>query len=240
MWQQVAALGSQIVFWRTPAEPFSLSVLSLLRRYGSEALLRAATMMHAPDRTARALAATFRIYLVANGNPGDFVEPTGRSLKAITTVEATTEWGKADGALMMHAELDLDRTFIHQDNNCGKLKKMCADHAGKLVVEIDGCNSGGTGHPGCALATHPDDPEQNGIMLVRAVDRSVSVRALCKVRASLAAWLPRGGMLTGNCLWQNCVQEYGIETDRDYIWRERQGINSLRQVGKPCPGPGQR
>ena len=77
-------------------------------------LLRAATMMHAPDRTARALAATFRIYLVANGNPGDFVEPTGRSLKAITTVEATTEWGKADGALMMHAELDLDRTFIHQ------------------------------------------------------------------------------------------------------------------------------
>ena len=116
MWQQVAALGSQIVFWRTssPAEPFSLSVLSLLRRYGSEALLRAATMMHAPDRTARALAATFRIYLVANGNPGDFVEPTGRSLKAITTVEATTEWGKADGALMMHAELDLDRTFIHQ------------------------------------------------------------------------------------------------------------------------------
>ena len=197
-------------------------------------------MMHAPDRTARALAATFRIYLVANGNPGDFVEPTGRSLKAITTVEATTEWGKADGALMMHAEFDLDRTFIHQDNNCGKLKKMCADHAGKLVVEIDGCNSGGTGHPGCALATHPDDPEQNGIMLVRAVDRSVSVRALCKVRASLAAWLPRGGMLTGNCLWQNCVQEYGIETDRDYIWRERQGINSLRQVGKPCPGPGQR
>ena len=195
-------------------------------------LLRAATMMHAPDRTARALAATFRIYLVANvschdiagiwvafvsrwqryrcrqGNPGDFVEPTGRSLKSITTVEATTEWGKADGALMMHAELDLDRTFIHQvrpdpsesmscegaeepglwqDNNCGKLKQMCSDHAGKLVVEIDGCNSGGTGHPGCALATHPDDPEQNGIMLVRAVDRSVSVRALCKVRASLAA-----------------------------------------------------
>ena len=76
---------------------------------------------------------------------------------------------------------------LWQDNNCGKLKQMCADHAGKLVVEIDGCNSGGTGHPGCALATHPDDPEQNGIMLVRAVDRSVSVRALCKVRASLAA-----------------------------------------------------
>ena len=48
-------------------------------------------------------------------------------------------------------------------------------------------------------------------------------------------------MLTGALLVcvANCVQEYGIETDRDYIWRERQGINSLRQVGKPCPGPGQ-
>ena len=114
-------------------------------------LLRAATMMHAPDRTVRALAATFRIYLVANvschdiagiwvafvsrwqryrrrrqGNPGDFVEPTGRSLKAITTVEATTEWGKADGALMMHAELDLDRvTQIRRQMPVGEHRRLC-------------------------------------------------------------------------------------------------------------------
>ena len=169
--------------------------------------------MAAPDRTARALAGTFRIHIVANGHPGDFVEPTGRSNTKITTVNASTDWGKAHGALMKHADLDLDSTFIHQDNNCAKLIKMCKEYPGRVVFEIDGCVAAwrGGGHPGCETQSHPDDPPDNGVMLLRAVDRTVSVRSLCEA--------------------------YGVETDRDYIWRQRQAVNSLRQAGEPCPGP---
>jgi hypothetical protein len=43
-------------------------------------------------------------------------------------------------------------------------------------------------------------------MLLRAVDRLVRVRALC--------------------------QAYGVETDRDYIWRQRQGINCARSASR--------
>ena len=35
--------------------------------------------------------------------------------------------------LMKLATLDIDRTFVHYDNNQAQMKKLLADHAGKVV-----------------------------------------------------------------------------------------------------------
>ena len=42
---------------------------------------------------------------------------------------------------MKYVDLNLDRTFVHEYNNCDKLKQMCKVHPGNIVFEIDGCNA---------------------------------------------------------------------------------------------------
>ena len=37
---------------------------------------------------------------------------------------------------MKLAALDIDRTFVHYDNNKAQMKKLLADHAGKVCMYV--------------------------------------------------------------------------------------------------------
>ena len=88
-----------------------------------------------------------------------------------------------------------------------KIAQMAKEHPGDIVYERPAC---GLDERGVPLSPRPIDGGSN-VMLLRA-NRSrtdVSVRAL--------------------------LEEYQIQTSREYKLRSRQGLNSLRSAGAPIP-----
>ena len=87
------------------------------------------SMMHTPDPFTYGYARIHQYHFVAVGNPGDVVDKDG-------TQHATTN--VTDFPLMKLATLDIDRTFVHWDNNEAKMKQLMAAHNATLQLDLIG------------------------------------------------------------------------------------------------------
>ena len=80
----------------------------------------------------------------------------------------------AGDTITRSGELDLDEVWIHQDNNCGNLKKLVADNEGKVEMARGCC-----GLASAAPLPEGEDPSRNAIGLLRSTAAGVSAKELC-------------------------------------------------------------
>lgn len=155
-----------------------------------------------------------RYHFVAVGTPGDVVDKTGEQ----HAVQNVTGFPK-----MKLATLDIDRTFVHWDNNKVKMEQLLADCKSPLA-----CLAIALAFSTLALTRRESgdalllpfadvgkvDLEVTGppFFLLRVVDKSSGLSA------------------------RRLTKKYGIETARDYAQRSRRGLNILRQHGQAVPG----
>jgi predicted amidohydrolase len=214
-WYSAYALGAQIVFW--PAE------------------------MGAPDRDVISYARLFRFHVVACGHSdagtpvgsaagikesGMILDTTGETVADIKPLSAVSPCGGGQNCPnVVTGTLDLDAEWVHENGpgtNCQVLQKICKTYPGVFEFIIAGCGGetqGKGGLSGCTTRAQTDwwqrgTAPSNSVMLfasrdpdkktVRAAFDEVTVGSKVKV----VPW-------------------------RDYIFANRQGINSLRQYGLP-------
>ena len=89
--------------------------------------------MHTPDPFVAGYTRIFQYAVLAVGFPGNIVDATGEDLSANNKTSVPKGFPK-----MQIATLDLDRTFVHWDNNTAKVKQMLADHPGEIAVDVEG------------------------------------------------------------------------------------------------------
>jgi hypothetical protein len=87
------------------------------------------SMMHTPDPFSYGYARIHQYHFIAVGNPGDVVDKDGTQHATINVTGFP---------LMKLATLDIDRTFVHWDNNRAKMQRLLADHNDTIDVEIQG------------------------------------------------------------------------------------------------------
>eukprot|EP01052_Picozoa_sp_SAG31_P041985 SAG31_NODE_6525_length_1988_cov_1.174166_1_plen_651_part_01 len=214
-WYNAYALGAQIVFW--PAE------------------------MGAPDRDVISYARLFRFHVVACGHSdagtpvgsaagikesGMILDTTGETVADIKPLSAVSRCGGGQNCPnVVTGTLDLDAEWVHENGpgtNCQVLQKICKTYPGVFEFIIAGCGGetqGKGGLSGCTTRAQTDwwqrgTAPSNSVMLFASKDPDKKT-----VRAAFDE------VTVGS--------KVKIVPGRDYIFANRQGINSLRQYGLP-------
>jgi hypothetical protein len=92
-------------------------------------LLLWSSAMATPDPTATAYARVFAYDVVEVGFPGAMIDRRG--------VPLNTTAGPAAWPMLKTAEINIDRTYVHWDNNHEKVASLLADHP-EIVVDEEG------------------------------------------------------------------------------------------------------
>ena len=81
--------------------------------------------MRTPDPSIRGYARVFQYPIVAVGKPADIVDATGDAANGTTVPDGFP--------MMLLGELDLDRTWVHRDNNGPQVAKLLAEQPVDVV-----------------------------------------------------------------------------------------------------------
>ena len=171
------------------------------------------SMMSTPDRDAVSLARLFRFHIVSNGSPGNIHDTTGRAVADLKKLPAPGEPSVITGTM------DLDATWVHNNGPgkmiCSGLEAMCSAHPGVFELAIGGCG-GSLVANGCNTSLPTPEGESgtnNAKFLVRSLKPEVMT-----VREGFA--------------------KYNVVAGRDYLFQNRQGLNSLRHTKSAIPKGG--
>jgi predicted amidohydrolase len=95
---------------------------------GNARLVLWPSAMLTPDPFTHAWAAGFQYYVAAVGYPGELVDMTGAAFPNSTSPDPAYP-------MLMMADIDLDRTYVHQDYNAAKIAALLAAHGTDIYVE---------------------------------------------------------------------------------------------------------
>ena len=108
LWERVRAVGPDLVVWPSA--------------------------MHTPDPFIRAYATLLRVPILACGHPGEIVDGTGVPfLPMEKKLDAPNPWWR-----MTTADIDLDRTWVHGDNNVQKIDTLMKRYPDKISIDVAG------------------------------------------------------------------------------------------------------
>ena len=85
--------------------------------------------MATPDLFSYGYARIHQYHLVAVGHPGDVVDMDGTQ----HPTHNVSGW-----PMMKVATLNIDKVFVHWDNNRAKMQKLMDEQQGKVVLDIEG------------------------------------------------------------------------------------------------------
>ena len=146
----------------------------------------------------------FRYNVVANGNPGSIWDTTGRSVNDTKTLNP--------GSVVTDT-INLDTNWLHENGPgaiiCPAVAKLCAKYPGVFEFAVGGCG-GPPENPGCSATPQPagEDALHNAVFCLTSTDHGKKT-----VKAAF--------------------EGDGLVSYSDYIFANRQGLNSLRQHAQP-------
>jgi hypothetical protein len=149
----------------------------------------------------------------ANGSPGAIHDPTGHMVTDLKTATATDGNGTAVGAVVT-GTMHLDGLWVHENGPgamiCSGLTAMCKAHPGMFELAVGGCR----GQTTCnTTAPAPgEETDDNAVFLVRSLQPDVMTV-------------------------KEAFTKFNIVAYRDYIFQNRQGLNSLRHAKADVPSP---
>jgi predicted amidohydrolase len=172
-----------------------------------------------PDRNVNSYAAIHRYHYVGNGQPGGIFTDYGRPVDDIKYLPG----GDPRHSYVTTGTIDLDSTWFHENGpyQCDKVVELCNRYPGVFHFVVPGCNNGARQHQHASNCTaapqmpipgwHPGQSRESVFKIMSKDPGKISVK--------------------------QAARELGLLSFRDYIFGNRQALNSLRQRRRPISPP---